>query len=148
MDFKQTLMQSLTSARGLSGNRSKIRTVLDKFSADILEATESKVLISYRAMFGQVIDLESMLSDIVFLDGATEEKTETIYIHAKGIIDNKTATLGKFSWPVVNGFPCHVEFDGSRYIAQDTEELELALKEMLASPFISQKIYNFYIEGQ
>lgn len=147
MDFKDTLMQSLNSAKGLSDNRSRIRTTLEKFSADIFEATQSKVKITYRPTFGSDIELGSILSDVVSLDSGAGDKSSVIYIYANGTTDAKGTALAKFTWPAVNGFPCHLEFDGLRYISQDIDELELALKEMLASPFTSQKIYNFYITG-
>lgn len=146
MDFKSALLQSLTTAKELSGNRSQIRAILEKFSNDILEASDSKVAIVFRAeTYSGEIDLKNIFSEIVNLNKFENESQNSIYICAKSLTEGHGTALAKLTWHSISGYPCNIEFDGYRYSADNTESLESTLKEMLSSPFVIQKIYNFMV---
>lgn len=149
MDFKTALKESLTAAEALSGNRTQIRTTLLKFCSDVLEATDYTVNIYYRSEYSKSpVDLNNALNDVVALDATSNDSPVSLYMYASGSTDSGGQHIAKFSWLPVNGYPCYIEFDGYRYVANDTDELEQSLKEMLSSPFVSQKIYNFYVAGK
>ena len=146
MDFKSALLQSLATAKELSGNRSQIRATLEKFSNDIHEASDYKVAIVFRAeTYSGEVKLNDIFSETVSLNKFENESQNSIYICAQSFAEGHGTALAKLTWHSISGYPCNIEFDGYRYSADNTESLESTLKEMLNSPFVIQKIYNFII---
>lgn len=140
MDFKDNFMRGVAAAKDVANQRVSIRTVLEKFSSDIAEASENKLLIFFvRKDSRRAVDLSDYLGDIVRSSNPMIELE--MYVAPVGV-DNGSECIAGIEISSVTGFPCFVEFDLDRYVVNDMGDLMATLNVMLGSPGVSQQMLN------
>jgi len=139
-DFKEALEQGFVAARKADLARKEIDEVFDELKAQILQATENKVLIERRLVHGdsQTVDPLSVLGlsrrpplirhwAIVALNPSVDEGT--IFELAQWARDK-------------TGYPCTVTWNKQDHICEDKGALINCLSDLLKDPVVGGKLHT------
>jgi len=137
-DFTKALEEGFAAARKADAARKEIGEVFDELQAQILQATENKVVIERRLLRD-----DSQLADPLAIIGLGRP----VLRHWAIVAINPSADGDKIfqlaRWGMDKaGYPCTVTWSKQDHICEDKEALINCLSDLLKDPVVGEKLYT------
>lgn len=132
-DYVKAFQKGLSAAENAVRIRKEIEKIFNELDRQILENTSGTISISIQEREGP-----SNLK--TFIDGKINKYHVICAINTK-VAESSEKELAKWTQDR-RGYPCKIEWGGSKIICEDGEALANALAELLADPIVGEKLYS------
>jgi hypothetical protein len=142
-DYKEALQAGFAAAKKAEIARKEVEEILGKFKADLLAASDGKLLVEIREFEEDESHYERMVrTSMVFGSPPQPKKTFKVLI----------ATNPKATKPVISqlavwkqakdGYPCSLIWNKQERQCEDGVALEEGLAELLKDPRVGERLYS------
>jgi hypothetical protein len=145
-DFKKALAEGFVAAEKAEIARKEVQQILEKLKADILAASEGKLLLEIRTFEepkGAAESWKTGVSVVEIYQKALEPKKiyEALMASNPKVAEKRFKELARWK-QAKDGYPCSLIWGKQERQCEDRAALEEGLAELLKDPVVGEKLYS------